>query len=123
MTGPNWGCVAPGAAGASPVRLGRPARRAQLVLSVPVGTFTVDMAASLVLGIALEMRLPQAWIQSVVATGLCGALSTRSTLAWETAGFLRTRMSLLAVAYLGVSVIIGVLLVWASTEIGRQVWG
>jgi CrcB protein len=88
-----------------------------------VGTFAVNMAASLLLGIALEMRLPQAWIQSVLATGFCGALSTWSTPAWETTGLVRARLSLPAAACIGASVGAGVLSAWAGTAIGHQVWG
>ncbi|SEN79547.1 fluoride efflux transporter FluC [Actinacidiphila rubida] len=124
MTGPDWGWLALGAAVASPVRYWAGVlAKSSGARPFPAGTFAVNMAASLLLGIALEMRLPQAWIQSLLATGFCGALSTWSTLAWETTGFVRARMTLLAAAYLAASVAAGVLLAWAGTAVGRQVWG
>ncbi|MFF9373504.1 fluoride efflux transporter FluC [Streptomyces griseoluteus] len=124
MTGPDWGWLALGAAVASPARywaglVGKSTGKRPF----PVGTFAVNMAASLLLGIALGMRLPQAWIQSVLATGFCGALSTWSTLAWETTGFVRARLCVLAAVYVGASVTAGVLLAWAGTAIGHLVWG
>ncbi|MEU5668567.1 fluoride efflux transporter CrcB, partial [Streptomyces longwoodensis] len=60
---------------------------------------------------------------SVLATGFRGALSMWSTLAWETTGFLRARLCLLAAVRIGASVAAGVLVAWAGTAIGHQVWG
>ena len=54
---------------------------------MPWGTLTVNVAGSLVLGVvaglALHHRVPPAVTWSV-GTGLCGALTTYSTLSYET---------------------------------------
>ncbi|MGW8944681.1 fluoride efflux transporter FluC [Streptomyces koyangensis] len=52
----------------------------------PWGTFVVNAVASLLLGIAVPMRLPQARVRFLVAVGFRGALSTWSTPACESAG-------------------------------------
>ncbi|GAA4850151.1 fluoride efflux transporter CrcB [Actinomycetospora corticicola] len=51
--------------------------------SFPWGTFTVNVAASLVLGVVLGGAAPSA-VVSAVGTGFCGGLSTWSTLGYET---------------------------------------
>ncbi|MBO1335714.1 CrcB family protein [Streptomyces sp. VRA16 Mangrove soil] len=123
MRGAEWAWLALGAAIASPVRYwvgvwGRPTDRRPF----PLGTFTVNAAACLLLGVALEMRTPQPWIQALVSVGVCGALSTWSTLAWETTGLVRARRIRLAAAYLGSTVTAGVLLAWAGNAVGRLLW-
>ncbi|MGA4856690.1 fluoride efflux transporter FluC [Streptomyces koyangensis] len=52
----------------------------------PRGTFVVNAMASLLLGIAVPMRLPQARVRFLVAVGFRGALSTWSTPTYESAG-------------------------------------
>jgi CrcB protein len=53
----------------------------------PWGTLTVNVAGSLLLGVAaalvLGLDLP-AWVLVLVGTGLCGALTTFSTFGYET---------------------------------------
>ncbi|MFE3387412.1 fluoride efflux transporter FluC [Streptomyces anulatus] len=123
MTGPDWAWLALGAALASPARYwagvvaGSTDRR-----PFPLGTFVVNCSACLLLGIALKMRAPQDWVQALLAAGVCGALSTWSTLAWETIGFLRTGRHRLAARYLGTTVLAGVALAWTGAVIGQAVW-
>ncbi|MFI1524498.1 fluoride efflux transporter FluC [Kitasatospora cineracea] len=123
MSGPGWAWLALGAAVASPLRFwagvwGKSTTRRPF----PVGTFTVNAIACLLLGVALEMRHVQAWVQALVAVGVCGALSTWSTLAWETTGFLRMRRYRLAAGYLGSSAALGVLLAFAGHRLGALFW-
>ncbi|WP_372460357.1 fluoride efflux transporter FluC [Actinomycetospora soli] len=51
--------------------------------SFPWGTFTVNVVASLVLGVVLGAAAPSA-VVAAVGTGFCGGLSTWSTLGYET---------------------------------------
>ncbi len=52
---------------------------------LPWGTFTVNVAGSLVLGLLAGLGLAgDAPWQLVLGTGFCGALTTYSTFAWET---------------------------------------
>jgi CrcB protein len=53
----------------------------------PWGTLTVNAAGSLVLGVTagvLSADPGPAWVLALVGTGLCGALTTFSTFAFET---------------------------------------
>ncbi|MFI9018686.1 fluoride efflux transporter FluC [Streptomyces griseus] len=123
MNDAEWAWLALGAAVASPLRFwagvwGKSTDRRPF----PVGTFTINALACLLLGVALEMRHVQAWVQALVAVGVCGALSTWSTLAWETAGFLRIRRYGLAAGYLGSSTVLGVLLAFAGYQLGALFW-
>jgi len=53
----------------------------------PWGTFTVNVAGSLVLGVTaaavVELGSPP-WVLAFVGTGICGALTTFSTFGYET---------------------------------------
>jgi CrcB protein len=105
----NWLWVGLGAAVGAPsryltdrwVQSRRPGR-------FPWGTLTVNVLASLVLGLltgAANSVAPQ--VALVLGTGFCGALSTYSTFSWESLRLLETRAGALAVANLAVSLAAG----------------
>lgn len=50
----------------------------------PMGTLTVNLVACLVLGVLAGSRAVDPEVAALVGTGLCGALSTWSTLGFET---------------------------------------
>jgi CrcB protein len=86
----------------------------------PWGTFTVNMAGSLLLGALLgaSTALPDA-VHAVVGVGLCGALTTYSTFGYETFSLLEHRSPATAVANLAGSVIAGLLvagLAWLAVR-------
>ncbi|GAB3254962.1 fluoride efflux transporter CrcB [Nocardioides dilutus] len=76
----------------------------------PWGTFTVNVAGSLVLGVtaavASDVGLP-AWLLALVGTGLCGALTTFSTFGLETIRLLEEGSVFTAVANCAASLTIG----------------
>ena len=76
--------VALGAAVGAPTRyLADRALQAAHGTAFPWGTFTVNVVAALVLGIVLGGPAPGA-VTAAVGIGFCGALSTWSTLGYET---------------------------------------
>ena len=55
--------------------------------TVPVGTLLVNVAGSFILGLLTGAALyhhPDPAVRTVLGTGFCGALTTWSTLSWET---------------------------------------
>lgn len=80
--------------------------------SFPLATLAINVAGSLLLGLVLTAgslgRLsPQA--TTAVAVGFLGAFATYSTFSWELFTLGRTGQLVAAAAYLGASVVLGVL--------------
>jgi len=85
----------------------------------PWGTLAVNVAGCLVLGVlagaTARRELPRELV-AALGTGFCGAFTTWSTLAWETARLDRCGERRLAGLNIGVSVLLGI----ASVTLG---WG
>ncbi len=62
-------------------------------LFIPIGTFTVNIAGSLLLGLILGLSLKSEVLSNntllFLATGFCGGFTTFSTFAFENQAFLR----------------------------------
>ena len=74
----------------------------------PWGTLTVNVVASLIVGVlagAADAVAPT--VALVLGTGFCGALSTYSTFSYETLRLLADRARLLAALNIGISLIAG----------------
>jgi len=72
----------------------------------PWGTFTVNVVASFVLGLVLGGPAPHA-VVAAVGVGFCGALSTWSTLAYETVRLVEERARSSAVLNVVMSTLAG----------------
>ena len=76
----------------------------------PWGTFTVNVAGSLVLGVTaatvVELDSPS-WVLALVGTGICGALTTFSTFGYETVRLLEEGSVSAAAANAIASVVVG----------------
>ena len=66
---------------------------------LPVGTLCVNLLGSLALGLAVGSLVRSGGAYALLATGVCGAFTTWSTLAVEISDLLRTRPAT-AAAYL-----------------------
>lgn len=73
----------------------------------PWGTFTVNVIGCLLMGflVGLSAADPVTWL---LATGLCGALTTYSTFSYETLRLVETGARLMAVLNVTASVVVGV---------------
>jgi len=72
----------------------------------PWGTFTVNVAGSLLLGYLIG-RPVAPWMSALLGTGFCGALTTYSTFSFETLRLVREGDQMLAAAYALGSVLAG----------------
>jgi fluoride exporter len=77
----------------------------------PWGTLVVNAAGSLVLGALMALPL-SAEAMALLGTGLCGALTTYSTFAYETVQLARTRPRSRALLYVLASLSLGLGSAW-----------
>jgi CrcB protein len=92
----------------------------------PWGTFAVNIAGSMVLGVLTGAALSGAASQNVqlfLGTGLCGALTTYSTFSYETLALAQTGARFLAFANVAVSLIAGLGAVFIGVAVGESVFG
>lgn len=90
----------------------------------PWATFLINIAGAALLGYfvtRLQERLPlSAYRRPLLGTGLCGALTTFSTMQLETLTMLDSGNVALAAAYLSASVVCGLLAVYLATHLTRR---
>ncbi|MER7959062.1 fluoride efflux transporter CrcB [Streptomyces sp. NPDC096030] len=112
----NWLLVVAGAAVGAPLRyLTDRALRARHDSAFPWGTFTVNVAGSFVLG--LLTGVSSAHARLVLATGLCGALTTYSTFSYETLKLYEGGAKGYAAANVAGSLAAGLGAVWLGVEV------
>ncbi|MCK9878909.1 fluoride efflux transporter CrcB [Frankia sp. AgPm24] len=123
----NWLLVILGAMVGAPARyLVDRAVQARHDSAFPWGTFTVNIAASLILGLVTGAVLAGAASSRVgllVGTGLCGALSTYSTFSYETLRLAENGSGLLAAANVAASMFGALGAAVLGMEVARAVWG
>lgn len=99
--------VALGAAVGAPLRyLTDRVVQARHTSTFPWGTFTVNVAGSLLLGYLIGLPVAP-WMSALLGTGFCGALTTYSTFSFETLRLVREGERVLAAAYALGSVLAG----------------
>ena len=111
--------------------LGTLARAGLATLTAPVpghwpwATFTVNIVGAFILGFVttrLLERLPlSAYRRPMLGTGLCGGLTTFSTMQVETLQMIQRQHYALAATYTVVSVAAGLLAVYVATSLVRKV--
>jgi fluoride exporter len=122
----NWLLVIAGAAVGAPLRYltDRAVQRRQDAV-FPWGTFTVNMAGCLALGVlagAVTYGAASHSVQLFLGTGLCGALTTYSTFSYETMRLAESGARLFAVANILASVTSGLFAVLAGLALSDAVW-
>jgi CrcB protein len=100
--------VALGALVGAPLRL--LADRAAVARRGPgsvLGTLTVNVAGSAVLGVLLGLRDVSPAVLALVGTGFCGTLTTFSTFGWDVVRLVEERAVARAVGYVAASLVLG----------------
>ncbi|MGW3626286.1 fluoride efflux transporter FluC [Streptomyces sp. NPDC000880] len=115
----NWLLVVVGAAVGAPLRyLTDRAVQARNDSVFPWGTFVVNAAGSLVLGV-LSGAAVTSGTYALLGTGLCGALTTYSTFSYETLRLAERGWMFLAAANVGASLLVGLGSVFLGAELAR----
>jgi len=91
--------------------------------SFPWGVLTVNVLGCFLFGWLFVVFEEREWFsdaaQLAVFTGFLGSFTTFSTFGWNTLELLRTGQVGQAIAYVGASVVLGLLAVWAGFALGR----
>ncbi|MEV8374215.1 fluoride efflux transporter CrcB [Kribbella sp. NPDC056861] len=91
----------------------------------PWGTFTVNVVGSVILGFVTGATIagnaPQ-WVQLLVGTGFCGALTTYSTFSYETLRLYEKNAKLAALANVTASVLAGLGAAYLGIAVSHAIW-
>ncbi|MPY60132.1 fluoride efflux transporter CrcB [Streptomyces spongiae] len=123
----NWLLVIAGGMAGAPLRyLTDRAVQSRHDTVFPWGTFTVNIAGSLVLGLltgAVAAGAAGSHLQLLIGTGLCGALTTYSTFSYETLRLAQDGARFYAVANVAASVVAGLGAAFAGVALAGAIWG
>jgi CrcB protein len=73
-----------------------------------LGTLTVNVAGSAVLGFVLGLASAPSWVVALVGTGFCGTLTTFSTFGYDLVRMVEEKVPGRALAYLAGTLVLGV---------------
>jgi CrcB protein len=122
----NWLLVIIGAAVGAPLRyLTDRAVQLRHDSVFPWGTFVVNVAGCLVLGLltgAASARHASPHLQLLIGTGLCGALTTYSTFSYETLRLTEAGAAFHAAANVVLSVTAGLVAAFAGVWFAQGLW-
>ncbi|MCX4753807.1 fluoride efflux transporter CrcB [Kitasatospora purpeofusca] len=123
----NWLLVVLGATVGAPLRyLTDRAVQSRHDSVFPWGTFAVNVAGCLVLGLvtgAVAAGAASSQVQLLLGTGLCGALTTYSTFSYETLRLVEGGAGRYALANVLGSIVAGLAAVYAGAGLAGALWG
>ncbi|MER6984493.1 fluoride efflux transporter CrcB [Streptomyces carpinensis] len=122
----NWLLVALGAMVGAPLRyLTDRAVQKRHDTVFPWGTFTVNVAGCLILGLlsgAVAAGAASSHVQLLLGTGLCGALTTYSTFSYETLRLAEDGARFFAAANVIASVVAGLGAAFVGVSLAEALW-
>jgi CrcB protein len=90
----------------------------------PLGTWIINVTGSLIIGAFLTLYGERAAMHPhwrlLIAVGFVGAFTTFSTFEYETLQLIETGRATTALLYVGTSLLVGLLAVWAGVAITRR---
>lgn len=123
----NWLLVVAGAVVGAPLRyVTDRAVQSRHGSLFPWGTFLVNVAGSLILGLVTGAAVAGAaspHLQLLLGTGLCGALTTYSTFSYETMRLVEEGAGIQALANVLGSAMAGLGAAFAGAALAEAVWG
>lgn len=91
----------------------------------PWGTFTVNVIGSAILGFVVGASTAADaphWVQLLVGTGFCGALTTYSTFSYETLRLWEQNSKIAAVANVTASILAGLGAAYLGLALSQSIW-
>ncbi len=92
---------------------------------LPMGTLTINIVGSALLGLLLAYAQyggGSAALVALAGTGFCGGFTTFSTFSYETAELLQRRERAMATLYVGLSLIVGFAAACVGWYTGAAIW-
>lgn len=123
----NWLLVVVGAMAGAPLRyLTDRTVQSKHDTVFPWGTLTVNMAGCLTLGLitgAVVAGGASSNVQLLLGTGLCGALTTYSTLSYETLRLAEEGARFFAATNAAASIVAGLGAAFTGAAVAQSIWG
>lgn len=95
-----------------------------VAVAFPLATFTVNILGCLLIGFISALPSTHNWLSPsarlLLTTGFCGGFTTFSTFMKESHGLIVGQMTLTSVAYIALSVIVGLAAMWAGYRLGMS---
>lgn len=92
----------------------------------PLGTFLINISGSFLIGVLMMLFLQRPAISTswrlFLVTGILGGYTTFSSFEWETLFAIRSGAGLVAIAYVLLSVALGLVAAWLGVMLATRFW-
>jgi CrcB protein len=92
----------------------------------PLGTFLINVSGSFLIGLFMMLFLYRATISTnwrlFLVTGILGGYTTFSSFEWETLFAIRSGAGAIAILYVLLSVVLGLLAAWLGALLATRLW-